>query len=165
MQGKDEAAPNAMRDCTHGLRNWMIEDRLMLNNDKTELMLLGTRQQLQKVNLNDITVGDTVVEAKSVARNLGSLLDRNLDMSFHISKQCPSAFYRLDNINRIKPSYLVPRVTSCVDYCNSLLYALPDSHLNKVQRVLNVVARVVCRAPHYCRITPLLYELHWLPVR
>ena len=31
----------------------------MLNDDKTELMLLiGTRQQLQKVNLNDITVGD-----------------------------------------------------------------------------------------------------------
>ena len=42
----------------------MIEDRLMLNDDKTELMLIGTSQQLQKVNLNDITVGDTVVEAK-----------------------------------------------------------------------------------------------------
>ena len=49
----------------------MIEDRLMLNDDKTELMPIGTRQQLQKVNLNDITVGDTVVEAKSVVRNLG----------------------------------------------------------------------------------------------
>ena len=66
-----EAALNAMRDCIHDLRNWMIEDRLMLNDDKTELMLIGTRQQLQKVNLNDITVGDTVVEAKSVVRNLG----------------------------------------------------------------------------------------------
>ena len=30
----------------------------MFNDDKTELMLIGTRQQLQKVNLNDITVGD-----------------------------------------------------------------------------------------------------------
>ena len=60
----------------------------MLNDDKTELML--TRQQLQKVNLNDITVGDTVVEAKSVVRNLGSWFDRNLDMSSHISKQCAS---------------------------------------------------------------------------
>ena len=38
-------------------------------------------------------------------------------------------------------------------------------NLNKVQRVLNVAARLVCRAPRYCRITPLLYELHWLPVR
>ena len=41
-------------------RNWMIEDRLMLNDDKTELMLIGTRQQLKKViNLNSITVGNT----------------------------------------------------------------------------------------------------------
>ena len=172
-QGEDEAALNAMRDCIHDLRNWMIEDRLMLNDDKTELMLIGTRQQLQKVNLNDITVGDTVVGAKSVVRNLGSWFDRNLDMSSHISKQCASAFYHLHNISRIRrflstdttKALVHAFVTSRVDYCNSLLYGLPASHLNKVQRVLNAAARLVCRAPRYCRITPLLYELHWLPVR
>ena len=67
VQGEDETTLNAMRDCIHDLRNWMIEDRLMLNDDKTELMLIATRQQLQKVKLNDITVGDTVIEAKLVA--------------------------------------------------------------------------------------------------
>ena len=56
-------------------------------------------------------------------------------------------------------------VTSRVDYCNSLLYGLPASHLNKVQRILNATARLVCRTPRYCCITPLLYELPWLPVR
>ena len=59
VQGENEAALNAMRDCIHDLRNWMIEDQLRLNDDKTELMFIGTRQQLQKVNLNDITVGDS----------------------------------------------------------------------------------------------------------
>ena len=59
-----------MRDCIHDLRKWVIEDRLMLNDDKTELMLVGTKQQSEEVNLNDITVGDKVVEVKSVARNL-----------------------------------------------------------------------------------------------
>ena len=145
---------------------------MMLNDDKTELMLIGTRQQLQKVNLNDITVGDTVVEAKSVVRNLGSWFDRNLDMSSHISKQCASAFYHLHNISRIRrflskdttKALVHAFVTSRVDYCNSLLYGLPASHLNKVQRVLNAAARLVCHAPRYCRITPLLYELHWLLV-
>ena len=173
VQGEDETALNAMRDYIHDLRNWMIEDRLMLNDDKTELVLIGNRQQLQKVNLNDITVGDTVVEAKSVVRNLGSWFDCNLDMSSHISKQCTSAFYHLHNISRIRgflstdttKALVHTFVTSRVDYCNSLLYGLPASHLNKVQRVLNVTARLVCRALRYCRITPLLYELHWLPVR
>ena len=126
-----------------------------------------------KVNLNDITVADTVVEAKSVVRNLGSWFDRNLDMSSHISKLCASAFYHLHNISRIRrflstdttKALVHAFVTTRVDYCNSLLYGLPASHLNKLQRVLNAAARLVCRAPRYCRITPLLCELHWLPVR
>ena len=133
----------------------------MLNDDKTELMLIGTRQQLQKVNLNDITVGDTVVEAKSVVRNLGSWFDHNLEMSSHISKQCASAFYHLHNISRIRKflstdttkALVHAFVTSRVYYCNILLYGLPASHLNKVQRVLNAAARLVCRAPRYRRIT------------
>ena len=58
MLGEDEAALNAMPDCIPDLRNWMIEDQLMLNDDKTELMLIGTRQQSQKFNLKGITVGD-----------------------------------------------------------------------------------------------------------
>ena len=39
------------------LRKWMIRDRLILNDDKTEYMLLGTKQQLAKVDINVITVG------------------------------------------------------------------------------------------------------------
>ena len=51
--------------------------------------------------MNDITVGDTVVEAKSVARNLGSWFDCGLDMSFHMSKQCASSFYHLYIVSQI----------------------------------------------------------------
>ena len=55
-------------------------------------------------------------------------------------------------------------ITSRVDYCNSLLCGLPATQLNKIQRVLNAAARLVCRSPRYCHITPLVYNLHWLPV-
>ena len=100
-------------------------------------------------------------------RNLGSWLDRNLDMSSHLSKQCASALYHLHNVSLKSTTEALVHafVTSRVDYCNSLLYGLPASNLNKVQRVLNAAGRLVCRAPRYCRITPLMYELHWLPVR
>ena len=54
---------------------------------------------------------------------------------------------------------------SRVDYCNSLYYGLPDYQLHKLQRVLNSSARLVLCAPRSCHITPLLRELHWLPVR
>ena len=56
-------------------------------------------------------------------------------------------------------------ITSRVDYCNSLLYGLPNYQLNKLQRVLNASARLVCNAPRFCHISPLLRGLHWLPVK
>ena len=54
----DEAI-SAMNRCVRDLRNWMIRDRLMINDDKTELTLIGTRQQLGRINdVCNISVGD-----------------------------------------------------------------------------------------------------------
>ena len=94
-------------------------------------------------------------------------------MSTHISKLCGVAFYHLLNIKRFR-NYLSREstemlvhafITSRVDYCNSLLYGLPNYQLNKLQRVLNASARLVCNAPRFCHISPLLRGLHWLPVK
>ena len=41
----------------------------------------------------------------------------------------------------------------------------PDCHLNKLQRIQNAAARLVCQQSRYCHITPLLFNLHWLPVK
>ena len=114
-----------------------------------------------------------MMNKKPVVRNLGSWFDSQLSMSTHISKLCSSAFFYLHNTSRIH-KFLSPVetkslvhafVTSRVDYCNSLLYGLPASQLNKVQRVLNTTARLVSCAPRFSHITPLMYELHWLPLK
>ena len=36
----------------------MIQGRLMINDDKTEFLLVGTRQQLEKLDSCSITVGN-----------------------------------------------------------------------------------------------------------
>ena len=56
-------------------------------------------------------------------------------------------------------------ITSRLDYCNSLLYGVPDHHMQKLQRVMNGSARLIFCAPKHCHITPLLQQLHWLPIR
>ena len=76
----------------------MISDNLMLNDDETEFLIIGTRQQLAKVNINCIRVGSTDVCPETVARNLGSWFDEQLTMSTHISKLCGIVFYHLHNI-------------------------------------------------------------------
>ena len=56
-------------------------------------------------------------------------------------------------------------VTSRLDCCNTLLSGIPKTILNKLQNVQNTTARVVTRTSRYCHITPILKELHWLPVQ
>ena len=80
----------------------MIRDRLMFNDDKAEFLLLGTWQQLAKVDINSITVGESVVNTKPVVRNLDSWFDSQLSKSTHISKLCSLAFFHLHNISRIR---------------------------------------------------------------
>ena len=54
-------------------------------------------------------------------------------------------------------------MTSRIDYCGSLLYGLLYCLINKLQRVQNACARLIFR-PKFSQITPLIYELHWLPI-
>ena len=94
-------------------------------------------------------------------------------MAIHISKTCNSAFYYLYNLRRIRKylskdntkTLIHAFISSRVDYCNSLLYGLPEYQLNKLQRVQNMCARLICNESKYCHITPLLVDLHWLPVK
>ena len=52
-----------------------------------------------------------------------------------------------------------------IDYCNSLLYGLPTIHINKLQHVQNAAARLICSTPRFSHVTPVLFSLHWLPVK
>ena len=54
---------------------------------------------------------------------------------------------------------------SRLDYCSALLYGLPDAQLQKLQLVQNSAARLVTGTRRREHITPVLFALHWLPIR
>jgi len=56
-------------------------------------------------------------------------------------------------------------VSSRLDYCNSLLYGISDGLLAQLQTVQNAAARVVTGTRKFDHITPVLHQLHCLPVR
>ena len=56
-------------------------------------------------------------------------------------------------------------VTVRIDYCNSLLYGMPDSNLFRLQKVLNTAARILKKIPKFSRIPDIFKDLHWLPIR
>ena len=54
-----------------------------------------------------------------------------------------------------------------LDYCNSLFYSTSEglTLMSQLQSAQNAAARLVSGARRYDHLTPVLQELHWLPVR
>jgi len=88
-----EAALARVERCIEDIHEWMLKDKLKLNNDKTEFIIIGISQQLAKVSVDALPVGAATITSVSSARNLGSWFDFKLTMAIHISKACNSAFY------------------------------------------------------------------------
>ena len=76
--------------------------RQTFHDEKTEFLVIGNRQQLSKVNISSITVGNSAIMKSSVVMNLGSYIDDKLSMNSYIDKVCNASFYYLHNIRRIR---------------------------------------------------------------
>ena len=111
------------------IRQRMSQDKLLMNDAKTELLLIGTRQQLAEITIYGITVGHAVIARQSPVRNLGVWLDSNLSMGDHLTKTSSAAFYYLYSIRRIRKYFskectetlIHAFISSHLNYCNSLL--------------------------------------------
>ena len=116
-----------------------------------------------------IKVGCVEISPSSSVRNLGVWFDSCLSISEHITKLCASAFFYIRRIkkylSRDSAETLVHAfISSSLDYGNSLRFGLPQYQIQKLQPVQNASARLIFSMPRYCHITPLLLDLHWLPV-
>ena len=166
-------ALTALENGIDDIKRWMLADKLKLNDDKTDFIIIGTRQRFKKVTFNTLRVSNTQVTSLSQAKNLGSWFDTQMNLNTHVTKCCQAAFFHLFNIRRIRKflnhetvQILVNAfVTSRLVYCNSLLYGLPATQLNKLQRVQNAAARLICNISCFDHISPILFELHWLPIK
>ena len=161
-----------METCLLDVKQWMLANKLKMNDSKTEFIVIGSRQQLAKLQFDSIKVGDSVVKMVESVRDLGAYLDNTLSMECHIDSKCSAAFRQLYSLRRIR-RFLTREATetlihafifSHIDYCNGLLYDLPKYQITKLQRIQNMAARLVFKLPKFTHVTPLMVELHWLPV-
>ena len=78
-------AVTALQNCIIDIKTWMTTDKLKLNDGKTEFIIIGTRAQLDKINITKLSIDQVKVSPVSSVRNLGTWFDNHLTMTTAIS--------------------------------------------------------------------------------
>ena len=166
---------HSFKYCIEDVAEWMSDRKLKMNDDKTELIAIGTKSMINQVtpNLTPVSISGYDIPFSQSARNLGVFIDETLSMDVHIKYLCRILFCQLRRLGKIRPflstdaanKLAVSFILTRLDYCNSLLVGLPDNKLNKLQCIQNHAACIVLRKPMHASATSMLKTLHWLPVK
>ena len=100
-------------------------------------------------------------------------MDSGLTMAKHVNAISKSCFYHIRNIGKVRQyitndackNLVQALVTSRLDYGSALLQGLPQVLIERLQRIQNCAAHLITRSRMSEHITPVLRELHWLPVK
>jgi hypothetical protein len=159
-----------LQSCISEITTWLVSKHLVLNPAKTELLVLGTRQQLKKLQPVVLTIGNVEVSQKLQVKSLGLLIDSTLSMDGHIDSTCRSALSYLKAVSRQRQflddmgaqALIHSLVLSRLDYCASTLYGVTKKNITKLQRILNYSIRVAKKISSSELVPAALKDAGWL---
>ena len=149
------------------IRTWFFDNQLLLNPDKTKLLVCGSKLGAAKTrNVKLLLLGKQLVPVEA-ARVFGVTLDTSLTFDDHVNATVASCMSRLGQKNRVKHCFdnhtLIPIIHTIVFSTVTFFLAvqsgailhnltLPNSKLFRIFPVESLVA-------------PILRQLNWLPVK
>ena len=162
-----------LESCLLSIKQWMDQVRLKMNPSKTEFIHFGNAPQLHKCFTNSIDVAGDLILRSNAIRYLGVWLDASLNFKLHVTKKCKAAMLNFIRIRGIRhllteeatSSLVLSLCVSHLDYCNAVLYGLPEVTISRMQKVQNMCARLVLRRSKWDSAKACLAKLHWLPIR
>ncbi len=174
IPGACQAALHSLQTCIAEVNDWMTMNKLKLNPTKTEFFICGTAQNISNLPSDVVlTLEGNVIKPSTSVRNLGIIFDSHMSMTPHINSLISSLNFHLRNIRRIsrfldlETKHMVVRslILSRLDYGNALLYGAKAKDLDRLQSLQNKAAKLIFSADRRSSPSPLLDNLHWLPVR
>ena len=155
--------------------NWMAENQLKLNADKTHLLTLGTQERM-RIPGNKVSVmmdGHHLVESEDKCEDLlGCKIEGNLKWHRQTENLVSKLRKRISGLAQIKfllPFRLRKIVTegmfnSVLAYCLPVFGGLDKGDIREIQVLQNKAARLVCKAPPRANRAELYQRLGWLTV-
>ena len=132
------------------VRNWCFGNRLLLNPDKTKLIVLGSRQMISKLHEFHLSLLGKNISPVQSARDLGVTLDSNLTVDNHITTIVSECIARLAQINRFKHcldkntllTVIHALVFSKMHYCSNVWANTTNKNVRKLQAVQNFASEL-----------------------
>ena len=155
------------------IASWCCHNSFLINPEKTKLLVLGTRQMLQRLPADfHVTLLGKKVTPSSSARDLGLQVDCTLSYDEHVTQTVSSCIGSLCQINRVKHLFdartlqrvINALVFSRLYYCSPVWSNTSKKNILKLQKVQNFAGRIITGTRKFDHITPVLRELRWLPV-
>lgn len=164
-----------MIKCIAEIHEWTLANKLKINLSKTKCILIQCKSGAKLKDLQiTTTVGNNIIISPTLFQEYGSIaivLDHS--MRSQISRSVTSLCFLLRRISKIR-HHTDPQTcgkainacaASCTDYHNALLTNVPNYLLHKLQLVRNNAARLLAESQRTMHITPVLQDLHWLPIK
>ena len=131
-----------------------------------------TWRQRSRQQIDTLDTGTVHIKTSDCVKSLGVLIDSTIFFNQHVNNICKSSYYHIKALRHTRKllsddaatTVVCAMVAGRLDYCNAVLYGSLSMNIGKLQHVHNILARVVSKTHRRDHITPVLADLHWLPV-
>ena len=171
MSAKASQILSVLKDttkCFVSIKAWMTQNKLKLNDAKTDIIPCSTSTKINTLDVDHVIIGNSTITFSNKANNLGVFIDNDLSMESRRNHVCKLPYLQLRRLAHLRPylnmdamkKLVSAFVLSRLDYCTSLFAGLSNDKITKLQRI-----RLVLKKPKRHHISPLLKDLHWLPIK
>ena len=166
---------STLSSCLSKIAEWMENNKLHSNHDKTQLMIFATRSPnttIYNAMINN-DFADDIVKPSTVMKNLGVIFDSGLSFESEVNNVVKNVFIIYEILVAfgiiliLKPMKLLMQcmIMSQIDrssflYANLLLYLI-----DRLQKIQNTAESIISQTRKFDHITPVVQNLHWLPVQ
>ena len=152
-----EIAIKLVQSCIAEIKIWRLMNKLQLNDGKTEFLLFASQFFRKTITTTHINIENDYAPLSTSVRNLGIVFDPHMNFGEHINNIRRSSFQHLKRISDIR-KYITE------DAAKQLVHAFITSTIIHLQTIQNSAARLITRTHKFDSITPVLRNLHWLPI-
>ena len=160
---------DSVRLCIDDIKDWMTDNKLKLNDDKTEVMINSSSRISTALSIPVyFDIGNGSVPFSDTVKNLGVTLGLSTILE-NLVRTANFELRRISSIRRLLTTEATATLVSAfilsrLEYCNSLLSGCPRSLILRLQNVQNNAARLILGISKREHISPHLASLHWLPI-